>query len=59
MTIELLEQRKKDLQAQQQQFVANANAINGAIQDCDYWIGQLKAAATAAATPALEPTQTV
>ena len=47
MTIELLEKRKQELQAQQQQFVANANAINGAVQDCDYWIGQLKAAAAA------------
>jgi hypothetical protein len=43
MTIELLEKRKEELQAQQQQFIANANAINGAVQDCDYWIGILKA----------------
>jgi hypothetical protein len=50
MTIELLEKRKLELKAQQEQFVASANAVNGALQDCDYWIGVLKAAA--AKTPA-------
>ena len=64
MTIELLEKRKQELLANQQKFVAeyqqaqaNANAVNGAIQDCDFWIGVLKAqAADQVATPP-EPTQ--
>ena len=58
MTIELLEKRKQELLATQQQFVAqyqqaqaNANAINGAIQDCDYWLGVLKAPAVPAPEP--------
>ena len=59
MTIELLEKRKQELLANQQKFVAeyqqaqaHANAVNGAIQDCDFWIGVLKAqAADQAATP--------
>lgn len=51
MTIELLQKRKQELIAQQQQLVANANALNGALQDCDYWIGVLQAQA-APATPA-------
>ena len=41
MTIEQLQARKKDLQTQQQQYIANSNAASGAIQDCDYWIQQL------------------
>jgi len=48
MTIAALEKRKAELQAQQNQFIANTNAINGAIQDCDYWIAQIKQAEAAA-----------
>ena len=55
MTIELLEKLKTELKAQQAQFVANANAISGAIQDCDFWITELqKAAAVAAAAEAAQ-----
>jgi hypothetical protein len=57
MTIEALEKRKQELTAQQQQFVANANAISGALQDCDYWIEQLKAAAVPPAVPEVEATK--
>ena len=64
MTIELLEKRKQELLSQQQQFVtqyqqaqANANAVNGAIQDCDFWIGVLKAQAADQAATLPEPTQ--
>lgn len=57
MNIEALEKRKQELQAQQAQFIANTNAVSGAIQDCDFWIAELKAeaAATAQATQVIEP----
>ena len=51
MTIEALEKRKQELQAQQTQFVANANALTGAIQNCDWMIEQLKAEAAALSAP--------
>lgn len=45
MDIELLEERKQQLnnQLEQQQnlinqTLANINAIDGALQECDYWI---------------------
>ena len=44
MTIEKLEAQKAELQKQQQQTIANVNAIGGAIQNCDYWIAELKKA---------------
>lgn len=43
MTIEALQKRKAELQTQQAQLIANANAIGGAIQDIDYWIVALNA----------------
>ena len=33
-----IEQRKAQLKAQYDQVVANANALQGAIQECDFWI---------------------
>lgn len=33
------------------QFLANANAAEGAIQDCDYWIAQLQMATAPVAKP--------
>lgn len=56
MTIEALEARKNELLAQQNQFVANTHAISGAIQDCDYWISQLKQAEAATAKAAIAQT---
>lgn len=48
MNIELLEERKQQLNnqlGQQQniidQAIANMNAINGALQECDHWIEKL------------------
>lgn len=49
MNIELLEERKQQLnnQLEQQQniidqAIANINAINGALQECDYWIEKIE-----------------
>lgn len=35
-------QRITDLQARQEQLVANLNAVHGAIQECQYWLSQLE-----------------
>jgi len=37
-----IEKRKEDLQKQLVQIQNQFNALTGAIQDCDYWLGQLK-----------------
>jgi hypothetical protein len=50
MTIEILLARKQELQNQLSQLIANSNAINGAIQNCDWAIEQLKAPAAPATT---------
>jgi len=49
LNIELLEERKQQLnnQLEQQQniidqAIANINAINGALQECDHWIEQIE-----------------
>ena len=42
ITREVLEKRIQDLQAKYNQTIADANAIQGAIQDCQYWLDQLK-----------------
>lgn len=34
-------QRKETLQHDQEQMIANLNAIVGALQDCDYWLAEL------------------
>jgi len=52
MTLEALEARKKELIAQQNQFVANTHVLSGAIQDCDFWIDMLKSQAAEAAKTA-------
>lgn len=39
MTLEQLNTRKAALVSQREQMLANVNAIGGAIQDIDYWIG--------------------
>jgi len=44
ITREALEQRLAQLKAQYDQFIANANATQGAIQDCQYWLETIKAA---------------
>ena len=42
MTIEMLQQRREQLVRDMEQAKANLHALQGAIQDCDYWIDQLK-----------------
>lgn len=42
MTEELIKKRIEELMAQAEQLRANLNAIGGAIQDCEYWLEQLK-----------------
>jgi len=42
MTVEEIEKRKTELKAQLDQLLANASALQGAIQDCDYWLAVLE-----------------
>lgn len=42
ITLEMLEERLKQYKDQLEQIQAQANAYEGAIQDCAYWIEQLK-----------------
>ncbi|MBW2672587.1 MAG: hypothetical protein JRD89_04110 [Deltaproteobacteria bacterium] len=34
----MIEQRLAKLKAEREQLIANLNAYNGAIQDCEYWL---------------------
>ena len=43
ITQQALEQRIASLKTQYDQAIANANALQGAIQDCQYWLDQFKA----------------
>lgn len=42
ITKEAVEKRRAELQANYQQAIANAQAIGGAIQDCEYWLALLE-----------------
>lgn len=44
MTAKAFEERKAKLLAQQQQLIANLNAIGGRIAECDLWLTAAKAA---------------
>ncbi len=41
MTEEMLRKRIADLQAQREQLLANLNAMQGAIIDCEFWLSEL------------------
>jgi hypothetical protein len=41
MTKDSVLARKNELDQQRLQYIANLNAVVGAIQDCDYWIAKL------------------
>jgi hypothetical protein len=46
MTEEQIHNRIRDLNAQSQQLRGNLNAVDGAIQDCQYWLKQIEDNAT-------------
>ena len=39
ITREEIERRLNQLKAERDRLIANLNAYNGAIQDCEYWLG--------------------
>lgn len=41
MILENIKARMKQLEAQKKQLQANLFAVDGALQDCEYWLGQL------------------
>lgn len=41
MTRELLEQRLAELVAQKERAIMTASAVDGAIQETEFWMGQL------------------
>ena len=52
ITKEMLLGRRKRYEAERQQHLFNLNAVDGAIQDIDYWLEQLDVAEPAdAGTP--------
>jgi len=42
ITIEKLQKRLKELEGAREQILANLNAVNGAIEDCKYWMTELE-----------------
>ena len=42
MDVASVQARMKTLAADREQLVANINALNGAIQDCEFWLAELK-----------------
>jgi len=42
LTRSLIEDRRAQLVEQAAQNMANFNACNGAIEDCDYWLGVIE-----------------
>ena len=42
MTIAAVEARLAELEQQRRQLQANSFAVDGAIQDCEYWLRQLR-----------------
>jgi hypothetical protein len=43
MNREQIEARLAELRKEMEQLHANANAVSGAIQDCEYWLAQIDA----------------
>ena len=46
ITSEQIEARLTQLRSDKNELVANVHAINGAIQDCEYWLALLEETAT-------------
>lgn len=42
ITLDMIEARKRQLEEDKAQLLANIQAIAGAIQDCEYWRTQLE-----------------
>jgi len=42
ITREMVLERLAKLKAEREQLIANLNAYNGAIQDCEYWLSVLE-----------------
>jgi hypothetical protein len=42
ITADKLRARLAECEAQRDQMLANANAFNGAAQECRYWLGELE-----------------
>ena len=51
MTKDLVQKRKQELEQQRVQTIATLNAIEGAVQDCDYWLKQLEPPPTISDSP--------
>ena len=57
ITRESVEKRLAGLKEAKEQAVANLNAMNGAIQDCQFWLDQLAAKPEASKREAPKPPQ--
>ena len=42
MTIDSIKTRMEQLERQRQQLQANLHAVDGAMQDCEYWLARLQ-----------------
>lgn len=51
MTKDLVQKRKQELEQQRVQTIATLNAIEGAMQDCDYWLKQLESSPETSDSP--------
>lgn len=51
ITREQIEARLQQLQADREKLIGNLSAYNGAIEDCQYWLGQLDAPEATDETP--------
>ena len=51
MTSEQIETRIAELKKLQADVLANANAIGGAIQDCEFWLERVKSEAESIVEP--------
>lgn len=48
-TVEALRKRLQDLLLDRERAIANVNALEGAIQECEYWLSEVQAAEKAKA----------
>jgi len=51
ITYKMLSERLAKLKAEREQLLANLNAYNGAIQDCEYWLKLIDQPEEAEVTP--------